>query len=696
MKANSILRARHRAVAAISFLLTVSLTAAAQEHERTLFDHHVHVLTPTLIAHWRSTGMRFSRNDEQYTNPELVLKNENIRGAFLISMAHLYSMERLREIESLKGNEQKLVSQENDFIARCVAHDPQNLIGFYSVNPLSDYAMDELNRCKGVPGLSGLKLHFPACGVSVADDSHIEKLKTVFTWANDNDVPILLHLFPGAGIKPSLANRFWQQLVKPNKKLELYLAHLGAAGGYNDSSKAVLSGFESLCEDVPSFKESKVFFDLSGAIIVEETDGVQPTSVKNCQALTEQIRRVGIDRFLFASDYPVFSVSDTIAALKGKLQLSEEELARLLKNRSPRFGDKRARDLGILFDGVTGKHNAITDVDGVLVGHTTVISDNKKGSARTGVTAIMPNKNLDRMFAGTFVLNGNGELTGRAFIDEWGYLISPIVLTNTLSVGTVRDAVIKWADQREHIRRSVNLPVVGETWDGFLNDIRGFHVTQEHVFEALDSAKTGPVEEGNVGGGTGMVCHVFKGGIGTASRKLSAEQGGYHIGVLVQANYGSRQALTISGIPVGKQMLNRWPERGKQTAKEHEDGSIIIVIATDAPLLPHQLRRVAKRASLGLAKVGGMGGTESGDMFLAFSTAGLLESKKPGLRAAEFLDESRIDAVFEATIQATEESIVNALIAAKTMTGNSGNMVPELPEGELLKILKHHKRTNSK
>ena len=511
-----------------------------------LFDHHVHLLSPTLLAHWKSAGMHFSREDSAYTDPVRLLETEPIQGAFLVSMAHLYATDRLWEIKEVGDSEQQLVAEENNFIAACVATDPQNLIGFFSVHPLRPYAMAELERCRRRVGLTGLKLHLPACGIDLNDDTHLNRLRTIFAWAERHRVPILLHLFSEERVAKALAHRFWWDVVKPHPGIELYLAHLGGAGGYHEGSQAVLEGFEALCRDEATFSDAKIFFDLSGAILVEETDGFKATSPDLCRAAGEHMRRIGWHRFLFASDYPVFSAQSTVDALRQKLSLADDDLARLLSNRSPRFGGKRGRDIGVPFEGTPGELNAITDVDGVLVGHATIIHDGERGSARTGVTAILPSRSLDRMFAGTFVLNGNGELTGKAFVDEWGFLISPVMLTNTLSVGTVRDGVVKWADSRPHIQREVNLPVVGETWDGFLNDIRGFHVREEHVFSALDSAGAGPVAEGNVGGGTGMVCHVFKGGIGTASRKLPEALGAYTVGVLVQANYGTRETLTVA------------------------------------------------------------------------------------------------------------------------------------------------------
>src|SRR5262245_6593388 len=282
----------------------------------------------------------------------------------------------------------------------------------------------------------------------------------------------------------------------------------------------------------------------------------------------------------------------------------------------------RARDLGIPFDGTPGALNAITDVKGVEVGHTTLISGEGKlevgkGPVRTGVTAIHPRgkSSNDPVFAGWFSLNGNGEMTGTTWIEESGFLEGPVMITNTSSVGVVRDAVIAWQlRQFSKTMQPWGLPVVAETWDGWLNDISGFHVRQQHVFDALDNARSGPVAEGNVGGGTGMVCFEFKGGIGTASRKLNERQGGYTVGALVQSNFGLRPQLLIAGAPVGRELTDG-------AFRQRENGSIIIVVATDAPLMPHQLKRLARRAAMGLARTGSSAGNSSGDIFVAFSKA---------------------------------------------------------------------------
>jgi L-aminopeptidase/D-esterase-like protein len=354
-------------------------------------------------------------------------------------------------------------------------------------------------------------------------------------------------------------------------------------------------------------------------------------------------------------------------------------------------GDKpRARDLGVPFDGTPGDHNAITDVKGVEVGHTTLISGEGKlkvgvGPVRTGVTAILPRGkgNVDPVFAGWFSLNGNGEMTGTTWIEESGFLEGPVMITNTSSVGTVRDAVVKFYTQRNQQQQPWVMPVVAETYDGWLNDTHGFHVKEDHVFSALEKARSGRVPEGNVGGGTGMVCFGFKGGIGTASRKLAAAQGGYTLGVLLQANFGSRQQLRIAGIPVG-QALSPSP------AKAKESGSVIIVIATDAPLLPYQLKRIARRAAMGLARTGSTAGNFSGDIFVAFSTANPQAARDTGLPSLVMLPNARMDPLFEATAQATEEAVINALVAAETMTGRDGHVVPALPHDRLRELLRLH------
>jgi L-aminopeptidase/D-esterase-like protein len=352
----------------------------------------------------------------------------------------------------------------------------------------------------------------------------------------------------------------------------------------------------------------------------------------------------------------------------------------------------RARDLGIPLEGTPGPLNAITDVKGVEVGHTTLISGEGKlqvgvGPVRTGVTAVLPRGkgSADPVFAAWFSLNGNGEMTGTTWVEESGFLEGPVLLTNTTSVGTVRDAVCKWWTKKGIQQQPWVLPVVAETYDGYLNDTHGFHVKEEHVFAALDGAKGGIVAEGNVGGGTGMTCFEFKGGIGTASRQLAREAGGYTLGVLVQANFGLRRQLRIAGVPVGQEITER-------AFRSRESGSIIIVLATDAPLLPHQLKRLARRASLGLARTGSESGNGSGDIFLAFATANLGAAKPEGMAALSMLPNERMNPLFEATVQATEEAILNALAAAETMTGRDDHQVLALPHARLKEVLHKYNR----
>ena len=366
----------------------------------------------------------------------------------------------------------------------------------------------------------------------------------------------------------------------------------------------------------------------------------------------------------------------------------------------------RARALGIPFDGTPGPLNAITDVAGVTVGQSTIIAGQGKlvvgqGPVHTGVTAIFPRgaANGDPVFGGWFTLNGNGEMTGTTWLEESGFLAGPVMITNTHSVGIVRDAVIEWL-VKKGFEFDWSLPIVAETWDGSLNDINGFHVTKQHVFAALDSAHGERVVEGNVGGGTGMICNQFKGGIGTSSRRLPAERGGYTVGVLVQCNYGSRGRLSIAGVPVGQEIPDLLPcydgvpgltTQGRRCA-EGEKGSIIIVIATDAPLLPHQLKRIAKRAALGVGRLGGTGGNTSGDIFVAFSTANPGAAKPDANVSVTMLPNERISPLFEATIQATEEAVVNAMVAAETMTGADGLKVYALPHDRLRAALRKYNR----
>lgn len=365
-------------------------------------------------------------------------------------------------------------------------------------------------------------------------------------------------------------------------------------------------------------------------------------------------------------------------------------------------GKPRARDLGIPFDGTPGPLDAITDVKGVEVGQVTLISGSGKlevgkGPVRTGVTAILPRgrESSDPVFAGWFSLNGNGEMTGTTWVEESGFLEGPVMITNTHSVGVVRDAVIAWRVKRGGPDESGywwSLPVVAETYDGFLNDVNGFHVKPEHAFQALDNARSGSVAEGNVGGGTGMVCYEFKGGIGTASRKLDERSGGYTVGVLVQCNCGGREQLRIAGVPVGQEISGHKVWSGAASSNQADTGSIIITVATDAPLLPHQLKRLARRASLGLARTGSTSGNGSGDIFIAFSTANPRAARPSGLPQLTMLPNDRMDALFAATVEATEEAIVNALVAAETMTGADNHKAVAIPHDRLREVLKKYNR----
>ncbi|MGC1449343.1 MAG: P1 family peptidase [Candidatus Sulfotelmatobacter sp.] len=355
----------------------------------------------------------------------------------------------------------------------------------------------------------------------------------------------------------------------------------------------------------------------------------------------------------------------------------------------------RARDLGVPFDGTPGPNNAITDVTGVEVGHTTLISGEGKlkvgeGPVRTGVTAVLPRgkDSLDPVFGAWFTLNGNGEMTGTTWLEDSGFLDGPIMITNTHSVGVVRDAVIAWRIQKappDAEGYDWSLPVVAETADNELNDMNGFHVKPEHAFHALDTAHGGPVEEGNVGGGTGMICNEFKGGIGTSSRVLDAKHGGYTVGVLVQCNYGWRSQLRIAGVPVGREIADH-------TVRGDDIGSIIIVIASDAPLIPTQLKRVVRRATLGLGRDGSFSGDGSGDIFIAFSTANPGAAGSKGVRDLKMLANAQLNPIFLATVQATEEAIVNAMVAAETMTGINNHTVIALPHDRLRDVLKKYNR----
>jgi L-aminopeptidase/D-esterase-like protein len=323
---------------------------------------------------------------------------------------------------------------------------------------------------------------------------------------------------------------------------------------------------------------------------------------------------------------------------------------------------------------------------------------------RTGVTVILPRGrgNDDPVYAGWFSLNGNGEMTGTTWVEESGFLDGPVALTNTHSVGTVRDSVIAWGLKHGTLHQDWALPVVAETWDGWLNDINGFHVKAEDVFAALDGAKGGPVAEGNTGGGTGMVCYGFKGGTGTASRMVAKENGGYTVGVLVQCNCGRRPQLMIAGVPVGREIPEGVPYTrneppGSTAARPGDEtrgevGSIIIVIGTDAPLLPHQLKRLARRAAMGLARTGSVSGNGSGDIFLAFSTANPHADAAPGPNTVQTVSNERISPLFSATVEATEEAIVNAMVGAKTMTGIDGHTVVALPHDQLQQVMKKYGR----
>jgi len=352
----------------------------------------------------------------------------------------------------------------------------------------------------------------------------------------------------------------------------------------------------------------------------------------------------------------------------------------------------RARSLGVPFDGTPGSLDAITDVQGVEVGETTLISG---ASVRTGVTAILPRgrHNNDAVFAGWFSQNGDGEMTGTTWVEESGFLDGPVMITNTHSVGVVRDAVIAWQAKTGLLPKTntygssfFSLPVVAETFDGRLNDVNGFHVTPEHVFAALENARSGPVAEGNHGGGTGMRCYGFKGGTGTASRKSDT----YTVGVLVQCNCGTREQLTVAGVPVGREI----PETRADAPmpRETEVGSIIIVVATDAPLLPHQLKRLARRATMGLARTGSTSGNSSGDIFIAFSTANPDAARPAGIADLKMLPNNEMNGLFTATAEATEEAIINAMVGAETMTGANNQTVVALPHDDLRQALKKYNR----
>jgi L-aminopeptidase/D-esterase-like protein len=368
----------------------------------------------------------------------------------------------------------------------------------------------------------------------------------------------------------------------------------------------------------------------------------------------------------------------------------------------------RARDLGVPFDGMPGPWNAITDVAGVEVGHTTIIRGEGplevgRGPVRTGVTVIFPlgRSATEAVTAAYYALNGTGEMTGAILIDEHGLLYGPVALTNTLGVGTVSQAVVAWSlahvsDPDDLYERT--LPTVAETWDGGLNDIYGFHVKPEHVFAALDAARTGPVAEGNVGGGTGMTVYGLKGGIGTASRVLAPEHGGWRVGVLVQANHGTLDQLVVAGAPVGRHLAEDRERKAEARSSRSPrgarpgEGSILIVVATDAPLAPTHLERIARRASLGLARTGATAHNGSGDIILAFSTRNRMRATGTSVTTWEIVPSAHFDPLFDATVQATEEAVINAMVAARTMTGADGLTVPALDPDRLRELLRRYGR----
>ena len=371
------------------------------------------------------------------------------------------------------------------------------------------------------------------------------------------------------------------------------------------------------------------------------------------------------------------------------------------------YGQKpRARDLGVPFSGTTGKFNAITDVKGVEVGYSTLIEGEGEnnvgeGPVRTGVTAIFPRgkaKKFSPVYANWYSLNGNGEMTGTTWVTESGFLETPIMITNTNSVGVVRDAVLKWYVDTDWYGGEdwwYTYPVVAETYDGFLNDIYGFHVKEENVLEAIKNSSSGQIAEGNVGGGTGMMCLGFKGGTGTASRVLKIKDSTYTIGVLVQSNFGSKKNLSIAGVPVGielKDTLNYKFNAPPKSRRQEGDGSIIVVLATDAPLLPHQLKRIAQRIPLGIGVVGGRGSNGSGDIFLAFSTANENAFNRDETATVITMSNDQLTPIFEATVQSVEEAIINAMIAAETMEGINSNKAYALPHDLLIKTLKKYNR----
>ncbi|MCP1381633.1 DmpA family aminopeptidase [Runella salmonicolor] len=373
-----------------------------------------------------------------------------------------------------------------------------------------------------------------------------------------------------------------------------------------------------------------------------------------------------------------------------------------LLSQSFSFAQKpRAREIGIPFEGTTGKFNAITDVKGVEVGYSTIISGQGKnirgkGPIRTGVTAILPRgRNNKPVFANWYSLNGNGEMTGTTWITESGFLEGPIMITNTNSVGVVRDAVLKWYVKTGWYKEDFwyTYPVVAETYDGFLNDIYGFHVEEKHAFEALNTSKSGVIQEGNVGGGTGMMCLGFKGGTGSSSRIVKIKDSTYTVGVLVQSNFGGKKNFTIAGVSIGQELKDTLNyEFNAPPSYQPGDGSIIVVVATDAPLLPHQLKRISARVPIGVGKVGGRGENGSGDIFIAFSTANPAAFQRENFTKVDQLPNELINPLFEATVQATEEAIINAMVAAETMEGINGNKAYALPHKTVIDVLKKYNR----
>jgi L-aminopeptidase/D-esterase-like protein len=478
------------------------------------------------------------------------------------------------------------------------------------------------------------------------------------------------------------------------------------------TGEAALTAFLASAPGARRFREFALGFNPKLAVPAGERAlpyygygaGVVRMSLGDNSELGGAVRGGGI-RWLFFPDATVTAAGDPLVR-DGRLASRRGTGAGQADARPP-----RARDLGIPLDGTTGTHNAITDVPGVLVGTTTLVSGEgalKRGAGpvRTGVTAILPRGSVfDPVFAASYALNGNGEMTGTTWIAESGFLEGPLAITNTHSVGVVRDAIVGWMVERNHLALIApgvffQYPLVGETWDGTLNDINGFHVTREHVFTALDGAAGGSVPEGNVGGGTGMVCMGFKGGTGTASRVVQAGGATYTVGALVQANFGGRAGFTVAGVPVGREITDLMPEIARAQAGaddafragEADTGSIIVVVATDAPLLPHQLARLARRVPIGLGRVGGIGGNSSGDIFLAFSTANPGAFARQGVKTLQMLPNDVIDPLFAAVIQSVEESVLNALVAARTMTGINGNTVHALPHDRLRAVLKQYNR----